>query len=314
MEKNLYKGTNIIKRCLQLLNISIFIWSFWCEKKIFYTEMITSKKRFVMYILIKIMLAILLIIENKALTHIINTFETKETKFFIKFFGVLTISLFFNFIYPGVWNYDAIGIVHVVRDYGTEILSQGFLTNLFVGAVLSILPYASAIVFVQYVIGLGIASYIASQIYGITGKKYICMILFVMELLPLSLIDNMLIMRMSLYGHLMILLMYFVWNECYMKKNDEISPKKAISVGILSGIVSTFRFEALFVWIFVALVFFIVKRKCIINKMLLFVCAIISYLIIGNVYEGLQGYSRTNLDISLAMCTSLSLMLQYNLR
>lgn len=94
----------IIKQGLRLLNILIFLWSFWCEKTIFYVGMITETRRLVMYILIKLMLISLLVIENRVLMHIIDTFREKETKFCCCFFGLLVAaySLFFCLIYPGV--------------------------------------------------------------------------------------------------------------------------------------------------------------------------------------------------------------------
>lgn len=304
-----------LKSGLIFLNIAVFLSSFFREDTLFHPEYVISLKQVFLYIFIKIMLASLLFIECFVIMTVVTNINETITREFLKYFCVLGLiyAFLFSVVHPGIFNYDVLGLVGLLRVYGLDGVGQGLLTYCFMGAILSVVPNPSAIVIVQLIIIVAIQAYVAALIKNYSGKQYIANLVVIADVLPLNIIVNMFPLRMSIYGHFCELLMVFLWEQCFIKRNQTSTIRKMLLIGVFSGCIASWRFDTIFAVLFGGIFLLIFKQRDWKRHLIACITSVSVYCAISLSTNALIPVPTLRQDIGKAMCTTLSVMSQEDL-
>lgn len=173
-------------------------------------------------------------------------------------------------IWPGIWRWDDLGVLTLfVRNFDI-CYWQSLLHSIMYLISLAVFPFAAGIVIVQVFIISAIVGYISKRIYMIwENRAYFFIAIFA---LPAILTNNLYPMRSTLYAYTTLLLLSKIILDCNQCKNLTISD--AVIIGILTGVVATWRTEGIIFLFAVPVYYIIFFRKQIKKSVILILCFI----------------------------------------
>ncbi len=205
------------------------------------------------------------------------------------------------FVWPGTWSLDDIDILKNCSSYDLTAW-QHFMSGLYMGACLQLLPFASGFIMIQILFASFIVGYSINGIVNalnIKNKKYriiLAVILFLPTIFPPVLSYLFSGFRMGIYTYIdLLLISKLLINYLNKTKIDNI---EAFYITILTIIVASWRTEAIYYIIAVAIVLLLYGRKMISIKkifsiILISLIATLSIMKINNYLIGTNNYSIT---------------------
>lgn len=247
---------NKVNICLSVIIYSItFLISY---SVINLKELLILKAKILL--LIELLYFILINIIVKFIIHIFNNYK-KYKKYIIIFVIYFILNLILMILtWPGVWRWDEFHIAQKAINYYFEPW-QHSLTSLLYIISLRTIPSFAFIVFTQLTIISLIVSYVVNKIAELLKYKNdkIKLLLLLPFLLPAVLINNLYPIRCILYSYLIVL---FVVKTIDIIKKKSLTTYEIIYIGILAGILSTWRSEGIFIIVIMLIYIIYLKLVC----------------------------------------------------
>lgn len=196
--------------------------------------------------------------------------ETKQWIYFSLLYFIINFLLLI-IVWPGIWRWDEIGVLTLfVRNFQICYWQSMFHSVIFFLS-LAIFPFAGGIVLCQIMIISIIIGYLSKRIYMLFDKKvYLLIGIFC---LPAILTNNLYPMRSTLYAYFMLMLLGKVILDYY--QNIVLNEWDAIKIGILTGIVATWRTEGIIFLLAIPIYYIIFFRKQVKQRSLWILCLVV---------------------------------------
>lgn len=228
--------------------------------------------------------------QNKNILEIIITLS-----FFIITFILLLL------IWPGTWSWDDIGIINNCANYSLTPW-QHFMSGLYMGACLQILPLAAGFVIIQIIFASFIVGYSVNSIMNILNihnkmkRIIITILIFLPTIFPPLLMYVLSGFRMGIYTYLDLLLISKLL-VLYFRKN-KINNCDIFYIVLLTIIIASWRTEAIYYTFAIAIILLLFGRKKISLKRIIVIlfCTLLTSLAImkiNNHLIGSKNYSIT---------------------
>lgn len=186
------------------------------------------------------------------LWQVVFWFVKKADRSFVRFaliyFGINLVLLLL--VWPGIWRMDEFGILNSALKL-QPLFWQNYLTSLFYVFSLMLFPFPSGVILMQILVNALVVGYILWQVqkrfFTRTSPQWIIYLGFLPFLFLPVLDSNLYPMRMSVYAFLELLLLF----KLYLLKKQgsdstEISTMELVRLGILGGVVTVWRTEAIY--------------------------------------------------------------------
>lgn len=196
--------------------------------------------------IINITFIISLFIIFKIIFYILKRLKSKD-KFYIKFVKYSVICavllfLFFIIIYPGYWLYDEFWIIIYAKYYMLETW-QSYISVILYTMSLYIIPHPVGIEIFQIIIISAIIGYVQTRIEYLFNKKIYNLIFQIIFITPVFLINNLYLLRSSLYAY--IVLFFYCIIICDYIEKKTLTKKKLIILLTLTFFMINWRSEGI---------------------------------------------------------------------
>lgn len=183
-----------------------------------------------------------------------------STKKYLKHFGIyfIIMMIFLLLMWPGHWVWDEIFIIDNTSNCNV-FQWQSVITQIYYGVILLIIPHPVAITIIQIVLISMILAYIQTRIELTYNNKCLNIILYILFLLPSIIINNLYVIRLTIYSYIMLLLASILIFDKINKQ--EISIAKAIFLIILSTLIILWRSEGVIFLVFIPIMLIITYKK-----------------------------------------------------
>lgn len=295
----------IDKKSLIIAFVVWLIWNILGVRFAFFYKMVTAPKSIVRYQMIAIKLLSLIflyiIIANFSRIYRNKKNHKNVGEIYIGACYFIFTFILFLFVWPGTWSWDDIFILINCSVYNLSSW-QHFMSGLYMGACLQLLPFAAGFIIIQILFASFIVGYSINGIVNslnIKNKKYrivLAIILFLPTIFPPVLSYLYSGFRMGIYTYIdMLLISKLLMNYFNKRKIDDI---ETFYITILTIIVASWRTEAIYYIITVAIVLLLYGRKMISGNKIFFIIIIslFSTLLImqlNNHLIGTKNYSIT---------------------
>lgn len=164
-------------------------------------------------------------------------------RFCFYFSLIFTVMLLFWILtYPGITSTDEANVLYAARHLNIHMSWYHVLTNFCYIFALSIYPSWGAITLLEVFFVCIVSAYIMAHASMYFGSKKVWL-LFIFLLSPQVLADSLTPHRISFFASAELLLIFLVWRYSYSKEAQQKS--ELFIVGLLTGIVATWRSEAI---------------------------------------------------------------------
>lgn len=183
-----------------------------------------------------------------------------NTKKYLKYFGIyFTIMIvFLLLIWPGHWVWDEIFIIENTSNCNV-FQWQSVITQIYYGVILLLIPHPVAITIIQIILISMIIAYIQTRTELTYNNKWLNLILYGVFLFPSIIINNLYVIRLTIYSYIMLLLASILIFDKINK--EEISIAKAILLIILSTLIILWRSEGIIFLVFIPIMLLITYKK-----------------------------------------------------
>ena len=238
-------------------------------------------KSILSFFIINFIFIVSLFLIFKIIIYIYKKIRNKDLFYinFIKYTIIYAIILFLFLIiiYPGYWLYDELWIIIYVKNY---MLAgwQSYISVILYTMSLYIIPNPVGIEIFQIIIISAIMGYVQTRIKYLFNKKIYNLILQLIFITPVFLINNLYLLRSSLYAYL-VLFFYCIIICDYIEKN-KMTKKKFILLLIVTFFMINWRSEGIvFLFCNIFCILFTYKETRNLKKISIIVLAILTPMI-----------------------------------
>lgn len=168
----------------------------------------------------------------------------------------LILLALFLCVYPGSWRGgDEFVILSKIKN-GIVDFWHHYITYIFWGISLVLIPLPAAIPFAQMLISCMITAYIMAMIQTQLGsrKPNLVMLIYFLPFITLPVLDSIFYpMRMTLYAFLELLLIFKLY--IFVREGGDYNKKAVLAISLLTAIVSVWRTEGFFWVLIVGIIF-----------------------------------------------------------
>ena len=245
-----------------------------------FTRAITLEQRTKNFLFITILICyiVFVFVMWNFIISIIQKLYKKDTntKRYLKHFGIYLsiMSIFLLLIWPGHWVWDEIFIIENISSCNI-FQWQSVITQIYYGVILLLIPLPVAITIIQIILISMILAYIQTRIELTYNNKWLNVILYILFLLPSIIINNLYIIRLTMYSYTMLLLFAILLFDNINKK--ELSIYKTILLIFLSTLIVLWRSEGIVFLVFIPIMLMITYKNLRRPVLAVLICAILLF-------------------------------------
>ncbi len=228
------------------LSLFLFLTTFFGDRIAFIGG--SNYRGVLFYILVKICVLCFLVYIVQIFIYCIKAFRAKNHNviWFVYFFMItFAVALAaWAVCYPGIIGVDEANVVNAARHLDVLASWHNVMTNFYYAFALGIFPSLAMITLIQVLISSAVIAYIASCVRIDYGKSWAWAAVLLL-LLPQVLTSNITPHRITLSAVLELMLLFMLWRYYYSDKAKTRGGAALITMGLLTGLISAWRTEAI---------------------------------------------------------------------
>lgn len=215
--------------------------------------------------------------------------NSRTARLRIYYFGIaLVLSLgIWASVYPGIISVDEANVLYAARHLDIFASWHHILTNIWYAVALSIFPTEGSVTLLQVILQSGVIAFGAAYLHETFGKKY-GLLFLIFFMLPQMLSMSVTPHRTSFVAILEVLLLLLLVR--YRYENQQLSSYMIVWIGVLVGILATWRLEESVFLFFVPAYMYLCegKRRKMVQPATLLLASAIPVSIIVMIAQGLN--------------------------